>query len=71
MAVTFNKEGFTISVTTPGYNPVERWLEMHEEMIDLLQSEAEDMHSNRYAYLELVRQMQPNLELAKLMFKKQ
>lgn len=66
MAVTFAKGSFTIEVKEC-HNPVESWLEMHSEMIDLLQSENIDMHSNRYAYLELLRNMLPDEATARKM----
>ena len=66
MAVTFAKGSFTIEVKEC-HNPVESWLETQTELIDMLQSENIEMHSNRYAYLELLRNMLPDEETAKKM----
>lgn len=66
MAVTFNKTSFTIEVET-GHNPIELWLDTQEQLIDALQAENIEMHGNRYAYLELLRSMQPDFDTAKKM----
>lgn len=68
MAVTFNEKSFTVEVET-ATSPIEYWLETQGQLIDLLQSEDEQMRSNRYYYLELLRSMQPSIELAKRMLK--
>jgi hypothetical protein len=65
--VKFTTTAFIIEVEC-GINPIESWLDTHEQMIDVLQSEASDMAGgNRYHYLELLRQMMPELKVAKKM----
>ncbi len=66
MAVTFTPTSFIIEVQT-GCNPMETWLDTQEQLIDCLQAENIEMHGNRYAYLELLRSMQPDLETANKM----
>ena len=66
MPVTFKKEGFTIEVKT-GTNPIESWIETHDELLDALQSEEEGMHVIRTRYIELLRSMMPDVETAKKM----
>ena len=66
MPIKFNKEGFTIEVKT-GTNPIESWIETHDEFLDALQSEEEEMHIIRPHYLELLRSMMPDPDTAKKM----
>ena len=68
MAVTFNEKSFTIEVET-ATSPIEYWLETQGQLIDLLQSEDSVMHGNKYHFLELLRSMQPSIELASRMLK--
>lgn len=70
MAVTFNEKSFTIEVET-GISPIEYWLETQGQLIDMLQSENEEMRPNRYHYLELLRSMQPSIEQAERMLIKE
>ena len=67
MGVTFNQVGFTIDVETTT-DPIDAWLETQSQLIDVLQSEDMNMRSERFRYLELLRSMQPNLEVARRMF---
>lgn len=62
--VTFNENGFTVSVNTNG-NPIENWLNTHNELVEALQHEDEDMLSKRVHYLELLRNLVPDYETAK------
>jgi hypothetical protein len=48
-------------------SPVEYWLETQDELLDALQSEAPELHTNRFHYIELLRSMLPDLETAKKM----
>ena len=64
--VRFTETGFTIEVNT-GTNPIEDWLNTHSELIDLLQSENEEMHAYRGHCLELIRNMMPDWQTAKKM----
>lgn len=66
MAVKFNESSFTIVVETVRC-PIENWLETQEELIDMLQSEDDQMHTKHYHYLELLKSMQPDIETAKKM----
>jgi hypothetical protein len=66
MAVKFTETSFIIEVQT-GTNPMEAWLDTHDQLVDCLQSENEDMHGYRYHYLELLRSMMPDWETAKKM----
>lgn len=66
MPVTFKKEGFTIEVKT-GVDPIKDWIETHDELLDALQSEEEEMHIIRPHYLELLRSMMPDPDTAKKM----
>jgi len=66
MSVTFKPESFIVEVKTNA-NPVESWLETQDELIDLLQSENEEMHLDRFHCLEIIRNMMPDVETAKKM----
>jgi len=67
--VTFNENSFIIEVQT-GTNPIENWLTTHDELIELLQSQAADMINGvPYHALELIRCMMPDLDTAKRMIK--
>jgi hypothetical protein len=68
MAVQFTEDKFIITVTT-GCNPIENWLETHDELIDLLQARPVDEGDTRCYYwtLELLRSMMPDLKTAKMM----
>lgn len=65
--VKFTDTAFIIEVEC-GINPIENWLETLDQMKDVLQSQASDMAGgNRYYYLELMRQMMPELKIAQKM----
>lgn len=64
--VTFNEKSFTITVETQ-IDPIEDWIATHNEMVDALQSEDDDMHEKRFHYLELLRALLPDWETAKRM----
>ena len=66
MAVTFQKDGFTIEVKT-GTNPIEEWLETHNELIDVLQCQDSEMLAKNFHVLELIREMMPDWQTAKRM----
>lgn len=66
MSVKFNADGFTVEVKTNA-NSVENWLKTQDELVDMLQSENDEMHAIRFHYLELLRNMMPDLETAKKM----
>ena len=66
MSVTFKPESFIVEVKTNS-NPVESWLETQDELIDLLQSEDEEMHLDRFHCLEIIRNMMPDVETARKM----
>jgi hypothetical protein len=62
-----NKDGFTIEVKTD--NPVDEWLTLIDEMLDLLQQERSSNHNDRYIALGFIREMLPDNsnELSKVM----
>ena len=64
--VTFNKDSFTVTVET-GTDPVEYWLATHQELVDALKCEDEQMIAKRFHYLELLSQLMPDWETAKKM----
>lgn len=64
--VTFNETSFTVTVETHG-DPVENWLHTQHDLIDALQSEADDMIRKRFHYLELLNALLPDWETAKRM----
>jgi hypothetical protein len=61
--VTFNENGFTVSVPTNG-SPVENWLNTHNELVEALQHEDDSMITKRMHYLELLRNLMPDFETA-------
>ena len=66
--VQFEQTGYTISVHT-GMNPVEEWQELQAEILSVLA--ALDTEANcmpmPYRLLNLMREMQPDLQVAKRM----
>ena len=66
MSVKFNADGFTVEVKTHE-SPIESWLETQDELVELLQSENDEVRANHFRYLQLLRNMMPDLETAKKM----
>jgi hypothetical protein len=64
--VRFGKEKFVVEVST-SFDTVGDWRNTFDQMIDLLQSEHEEMRANRYFFLELLRAMLPDEETAEKM----
>lgn len=64
--VKFSKKGFSIEVSTQ-IHPHEDYIETMEELIDLFQSQSDDMRTNRFYTTELLKAMLPSLEQAKAM----
>lgn len=64
--VTFNNEGFCIEIKTKA-DPIDAWLETHDQLVDMLDSEDTDMHIHRSRYLELLRSMMPDKHTARRM----
>lgn len=64
--VRFEKGKFTIEVKT-GPDPIEAWLKTIDELVDLLQSEDEEMSAYRFHLLDLMRSMMPDIKTAGLM----
>lgn len=68
MAVEFNDKSFSITIYT-GMNPIEEWLELHNELTDVLSML--DMVSismpTPYRVLELIKEMMPDVDTAKKM----
>ena len=67
--VKFADDGFTIEVKT-GFCPVDSWLEMQHELLDLLQSQHPDMLATRRLTIDLIRDMMPDYATAKKMIDK-
>ena len=55
--IEFNNKGFAIKIEST--TPVADWLTLVDEMLDLLQSEREDMPQNRYYVIGFIRDMLP------------
>jgi len=68
MAVTFNKDNFTISIPTV-INPAEDWLETTNDLLDVLQcSDPELSGGNKHVkVLQVLKHMMPDLDTAKKM----
>jgi hypothetical protein len=66
--VTFKDKSFVIEVTT-GCNPVSDWLQLCEELLDVLScTDTEIATGTNFAkILFLLREMQPDHEIAKKM----
>jgi hypothetical protein len=64
--VTFGAKSFTIEVPTGG-NSVEYWLNLHDDLCQLLQNESEDMLSKHYDVHSLLESMTPEWRVAKAM----
>lgn len=70
MALEFKKQSFVIEVPTGG-NPIEDWLNTHDELIDVLQCADTDLTVGRRfdCVLELLRCMMPDVDTARKMMK--
>ena len=68
MALEFKKQSFVIEIPTGG-NPIEEWLALHDDLVDVLQcTDRELVSGKRYdGVLELLRCMMPDWETAKKM----
>jgi len=64
--VKFTKTGFTLEVET-AINPHEVYIETMEELIDIFDSQSDDMRTNRTYTTGLLRAMLPTVEQAKRM----
>ncbi|OFX62687.1 MAG: hypothetical protein A2066_18815 [Bacteroidetes bacterium GWB2_41_8] len=64
--VTFQNDSFTIEVKTVT-NPIETWLETHNQLIDVLQLQDSEQLTNNFHVLELIREMMPDRQTAKRM----
>jgi len=67
--IQFTDTAFVVTVECGG-NPIENWLETHQQLVDALQCEDKQMLTKRYHYLELLRNLMPDIEQAKKMCKK-
>lgn len=65
--VTKTETGFTIHVKT-GSHPANDYVETVNGLVNVLQSQDEDMLQRNYHLLELLREMLPDYEQAKAMF---
>jgi len=61
--VTFKEDRFIIEVETVT-NPIEDWLSLHDEILNVLMSEDEAMKENRPKCLSLLRDLMPDYETA-------
>lgn len=68
--VTFKENSFVIEIPTGG-NPIEDWLWLHDELLDVLGDVDTDLTvGKKYSQvLELLRNMMPDWETAKKMTK--
>ena len=64
--ITFSSDHFTIKVPTGG-NHSEDWLMTCLDLLELLRSESEDLHSNHHYTINLLKDMLPDYETAKKM----
>lgn len=65
--VTKTEKGFSIHVNT-GSHPANDYVETMNGLINVLQSQDEDMLQKNYHLLELLREMLPDYDQAKAMF---
>lgn len=68
--VIFKDKSFTIQVKTAS-NPIEDWIEMHNELCDLLQNTNPDMMVGRNYFwvYQLLREMMPDITTVRKMIK--
>lgn len=67
--VTFKENSFTIEISI-GTDPIETWLETHDQLLALLGNVDNDLREDNYYYVvELLRQIMPDWETAKKMTK--
>lgn len=67
--VRFNENSFVIEVPV-GTDPIETWLETHDQLLALLGDVDNNLREDNYYYvIELLRQMMPDWETAKKMTK--
>lgn len=66
--ITFKKDSFVVEVATGG-NPIEDWLDTHDELLDLLACADANMIVGKQFHrtIELLRCMMPDWETAKKM----
>ena len=64
--ITFSSDHFTIKVHA-GFNPVEDWLTTYSDLLDLLRSEDDDLHSEHHSTINLLQEMLPDYDMAKKM----
>ncbi|MBL7973063.1 MAG: hypothetical protein JNL03_16210 [Prolixibacteraceae bacterium] len=60
-------EGNKMIIEYETSSPTEHWLNMVNELNDLLASQDKDMTQNRYWTHELLQQMMPDFDTAKMM----
>jgi len=66
MAVTFNKESFSIDVKTDSFS-VDNWKYTVDELIELLMVENPEKKTSFFV-LQLLKEMMPDVDLANKMF---
>ncbi len=64
----FDDTGFTIRIETGG-NPIEEWLELHQELLNVLSllDMEQNLMATPYRTLDLIAEMMPDWETAKRM----
>lgn len=60
--VTFKEDSFVIEIKSPA--PVEDWLNLHNDIANLLSSEHEDMRQGHYLVLYFLQEMMPTIKQA-------
>ena len=63
--VRFKENRFTIEVEDP--NPVDRWLNIYEDILSLCQDQSENMMYKHYFVFDLLKEMMPDCNIAKKM----
>jgi len=66
MSVKFREDGYCIDIYTCG-NPAEEWLELQEEILNLIIHNSEDCGHNPWRAASFLRELLPDLEDARKM----
>jgi hypothetical protein len=64
--VEFRKDGYSIHVHV-GYNPIEDWIGLHEELLNILAFMDEQSMIKHWRTLSFINEMLPELDVAKKM----
>ena len=66
MSVKFRKDGYSIDIHTYG-NPAEDWIDLQEELLNLMIYNSEDCGHNPWRAAVFLRQLLPEVEDARKM----